>query len=199
MFEIEIKDVSGDFQLKAKVSKVEGEKLLSLLNPQYEPLLRQHQHLRDIKMNDTEMKVELPINLVLGASEYTRIRVQEILRVGQPGEPITELTRLGWILMSPGKEGDLSKLMVIKTSPDAYEYLYRLDILGVTDSVNDEGTVHQEFKEQLRINKNGWYETGLIWKDNCSTLTSKKSGLLDIAETEKAKLFWIKHEQQKLK
>ena len=39
--------------------------------------------------------------------------------------------------------------MVIKTSTDDYENLYRLDVLGVTDSVSDEVTVHQEFKEQL--------------------------------------------------
>ena len=150
VFEIEINDVSGDFQFKAEVSKVERETLLSLPNPNYESVLRQHQHLRDIKMNDTDTKAELPIHLILGASEYTRIKVQEMPRVGQPGEPVAELTRLGWVLMSPGKEVELSKLMVIKISTDDYENLYRLDVLEVTDSVSDEGTVHPEFKEQLK-------------------------------------------------
>ena len=152
--------------------------MLSLLNPNYESVLGQYQHLRDIKMNDTDTKAELPIHLISGASEYIRIKVQEMPRVGQPGEPIAELTRLGWVLMSPGKEVELSKLMIIKTSTDDYENLYRLDVLGVTDSVSDEGTVHQEFKEQLRKDKNGQYETGLIWKHNCSTLASNKSGSL---------------------
>ena len=55
--------------------------------------------------------------------------------------------------MSPGKEVELSKLMLIKTSTDDYENLYRLDVLGVTDSLIDEGTVHHEFKEQLRTKK----------------------------------------------
>ena len=73
---------------------------------------------------------------------------------------------------------ELSQLMVIQTSTDDYENLYRLDVLRVTHSVSDKGTVHQEFKEQLRKYKNGWYETGLIWKDNCSTLVSNKSGSL---------------------
>ena len=77
-------------------------------------------------------------------------------RVGQTREPLAELTCLGWVLMSPDKEVELSKLMVIKTFTDDYENLYRLDVLGVTDSVSDEGTVHQEFKEQLRKDKNGW-------------------------------------------
>ena len=57
--------------------------------------------------------------------------------------------------MSPGKEIELSKLMGIKTSTDDYEFLYRLDVLGVTDSVSDKGTVHQAFKEQLRKDKTG--------------------------------------------
>ena len=46
--------------------------------------------------------------------------------------------------------------MVTKTFTDDNENLYRLDVLGVTDSVSDEGTMHQEFKEQLRKDKNGW-------------------------------------------
>ena len=69
-------------------------------------------------MNDTDMKAELPIHLTLGANEYTRIKVQEMPSVGQPREPVAELTRLGWVLMSPGKEVELSKLIVIKTFTD---------------------------------------------------------------------------------
>ena len=58
--------------------------------------------------------------------------------------------------MSPGKEIELSKLMGIKTSTDDYEFLYSFNVLGVTDSVCDKGTVHQAFKGQLRKDKNGW-------------------------------------------
>ena len=157
VFEIEINDVSGDFQFKAEISKVERETLLSLPNPNYESVLRQHQHLRDIKMNDTDTKAELPIHLILDASEYTRTKVQEMPRVEQPGEPAAELTSLGWVLIPPGKEVELRKLMVIKNSTDDYENLYKSGVLGVTDSVSDKGTMHQEFKEQLRKDKNGSY------------------------------------------
>ena len=58
VIEIEINDVSGDFKFKVEVSKVERETLLSLPNPNYESVLRQHQHLQDIKMNDTDTKAE---------------------------------------------------------------------------------------------------------------------------------------------
>ena len=87
VFEDEIKDLSGSFQFKSEVSKVERETLLSLPNPNYEAVLKQHQHLRNI-MNDMDKKIELPIHLVFGASDYTKINVQEMARVGQLGEPV---------------------------------------------------------------------------------------------------------------
>ena len=104
VFGIKINDVSGNFQLT--------DITISRPNPNYEPVLRQHQHLRDTKMNDADTKVELPIHLILGASEYTTIKVLEMPRVGQLRELIAELTRFDWVLMSPGKEQELSKLML---------------------------------------------------------------------------------------
>ena len=39
-----------------------------------------------------------------------------MLRVRQPGESMTELTRSSWVLMSPGKEAEINILMNKKTS-----------------------------------------------------------------------------------
>ena len=44
VFEIKINDVSKNFQFKAEVSKAETEKWLLLPNPNYESVLRPHQH-----------------------------------------------------------------------------------------------------------------------------------------------------------
>ena len=41
-------------------------------------------------------------------------------RVGQPGEPVAELTHLSWLLMSTPKEAELNELMCTKTSIDDY-------------------------------------------------------------------------------
>ena len=81
VFEVEIKDISGSFQFKSEKSKVEKETLLSLPNPNYEAVLKQHQHLWNITMNDMNKKKELPTYLVFGASGYTKIKVQVMLRV----------------------------------------------------------------------------------------------------------------------
>ena len=50
---------------------------------------------------------ELPVHLILGASEYARIKMQTKPRVGKRGEPVAELSSLGWTIMSPGKEAEL--------------------------------------------------------------------------------------------
>ena len=48
-----------------------------------------YQHLRDILLNNYDTKSELPIRMILGISDYTKIGF------GLLGEPITELTKLG--------------------------------------------------------------------------------------------------------
>ena len=54
-------------------------------------------------MNDLDKKTELGVHLIFCASDYTKIKVQETSRIRQLGEPVEELTRLGWALMSLGK------------------------------------------------------------------------------------------------
>ena len=100
-------------------------------------------------------------------------------RVGQPGESVAELTIAhGWVLMTHGKEVEINKLMCMKTSIDDYENLCRLDALGVTDIICNDITVHQDFKNQLERSNDGWYESGLMWKDNFTSQQNNKLGSL---------------------
>ena len=84
-------------------------------------------------MNDNDTKPELPIHMILSAIHYARIKVPEIPSVGSPGEPVAELTRFGWVFMSPGNEIDLNNLLLSRTSIDNYKKLCNLDVLGVQD------------------------------------------------------------------
>ena len=47
-----------------------------------------------------------------------------MLRVRQPGESMTELTRSIWVLMSPGKEAEINILMNTKTSLKSLQIRY---------------------------------------------------------------------------
>ena len=71
VFEVEIKDLSGSFQFKSEVGKVERKTLLTP-NPNYESVLKEHHYLRSVTMNGMEKKTELPTYLVFGANNYTK-------------------------------------------------------------------------------------------------------------------------------
>ena len=100
-------------------------------------------------------------------------------RVLSPGEPVAELTCFGWVIMYPGNEIDLNNLMLSGMSIDDYEKLYNLDVLGVQDiPKTHEDMVHTNFKEQLKQSDDGWYETGLMWKQGKENLQNNGTGSL---------------------
>ena len=51
--------------------------------------------MKDIKANDQDKKRELPVHVISEVNEYTRIKTQARPRVGLPGKPIAEITKLG--------------------------------------------------------------------------------------------------------
>ena len=125
----------------------------------------------------THTKPHLPVHLVLGAGEYTRIKTATKPLVGREGEPIAEKTKLRWFIMSPGNEVDT--LLFAKSSQKDYEELCRLDVLGLSDSAeHSQQTVYSEFKEQLSRSPEGWYKTGLPWRGSHNPLPDNEQGSL---------------------
>ena len=115
--------------------------------------MERYDHLTGVTMDDVDDKEELPVHLILGMNEYAQIKTETTPKIGKPGEPIAELTRLGWTIMSPGSESDLTNMFLTQTSAADYEALCRLDVLGLQEqSVG----VFEEFKEQLTRNPEGW-------------------------------------------
>jgi hypothetical protein len=81
--------------------------------------------------------------------------------------PVAEKTALGWTIMSPGREINHSFLMFTKSSQEDYMHLCSLDVLGLEDRAEGhQGSVYQEFKEQLTKREDGRYETSLPWTAN---------------------------------
>ncbi|KAL9977002.1 hypothetical protein ACROYT_G014357 [Oculina patagonica] len=58
----------------------------------------------------------LPVHLILGAIDYTKNKTETAPCGGALGEPTGEKTKLGWTVMSPGKEVDLSPMFFTQTS-----------------------------------------------------------------------------------
>ena len=72
--------------------------------------------------------------MILGVSDYTKIKMQDRLRIEQPGNPIAELTRFGWFIMSPGHESNLTHLLFSNTSAQDGEKLCSLDVLEIKEN-----------------------------------------------------------------
>jgi hypothetical protein len=92
--DVTVADVRGKFEMKTQVSKVAKSVLLFIRNPGYADILSQNHHLRGVKMDNEDTKAELPIHLILGAGDYSRIKTTTKPKLGQPGQPIAELAFL---------------------------------------------------------------------------------------------------------
>lgn len=177
IYSANVKSIDGEFSMNVDLSKVHKPELMSLENPRYEEVLKKYTHLKGVTINDTDPKPQLPVHLVLGASEYASIKTKTPQRVGQPGQPVAEKTLMGWTLMSPGREEAFSPLLTTQSTSTDYEQLCALDVLGLEDAPeNDQGIVYQEFKEQLTRNEAGWYEANLPWKGIHPPLPTNETG-----------------------
>ena len=91
--------------------------------------------------------------------------------------------------MSPGSEPDLTNMFMTQTSAVDYEALCRLDVLGLQDQpVGDQDLAYEEVKEQLVRRHEGWYETGLIWKNNHPPIPDNQHGSLRLLQNLARKL-----------
>ena len=125
-----MRDANRELKIKIKLNKLDKEVLLSLANPKYRDMKNKYEHLKDICINNSDTKNRLTAHVIIGARDYTKIKTQESARVRQPGEPIPELTKLGWVIVSPGHENSVTNLMFLKTFVHDYENLYSLDVLS---------------------------------------------------------------------
>ena len=183
-YTVKVANVDGRFEMTTKVSKVDKGVLLTIPNPNYEELISKYPHLEGVVMDDNDKKSELPIHLILGASEYSRIKTEAKPRIGQPSEPIAEFTMLGWAMMSSGREAGLSNVYLTKSSMADYEQLCSLDVLGLEDRPEtDQGNVYGEFVEQLHRSEEGWYESGLLWKPGHGRLLTNEQGSIKRLES----------------
>ena len=179
VYDLELQSVNHQFSLSVKATKVNKTELLSIDNPNYRALIEKYSHLKGVHVNDDDTKAFLPVHVVLGSGEYARIKTETKPRIGQENDPIAELTKFGWFLMSPGKEFDKNIMLFAQTSQSDYEELCKLDVLGLRDTADqDQTVVFEEFKERLTRSPEGWYETILPWKPNHPDLPSNKENSL---------------------
>lgn len=172
-YQLKIESLDRHYEMEVRTMKVDKAELLSVENLHYSELINDHPHLKGVTVTERDTKSQLPVYVVLGSGEYARIKTKTPPRVGKEYEPIAELAKLGWFIMSPGQEFDRKVMLLTQTSQSDYEDLGRLDVLGLKDTAeHDQNVVYEEFKEQLQRDTEGWYEVALPWKGNHPPLPS---------------------------
>ncbi|XP_028407828.1 uncharacterized protein LOC114530405 [Dendronephthya gigantea] len=178
-YEVNVSSVNEKFEMSTMLNEVDKSVLLTVPNPRYEELLKRYNHLQGVVMDNNDQKSELPVHVILGASDYSRVKMETKPRIGQPLEPIAELTTLGWTVMSAGSESKLSNGYATRTSSADYQELCSLDVLGLEDQQEEnQQVIYEEFAEQLTQNKDGRYETSLLWKSGHDPLPTNEHGSL---------------------
>ena len=72
-----MQDVNEKHSFNTELNKLEREVFLTLPNPEYSKVLKKYQHLRKVHMNDTDEKEQLPVHIVLGASDFAKIKMEK--------------------------------------------------------------------------------------------------------------------------
>jgi hypothetical protein len=175
-FDLSFEALKGGFVLNARATMIKNPEQLLVDNPHLDKRIEAHQHLRDIEFEDQQTKEKLPVHIILGANEYAKIRTSQV-RIGRQGEPVAELTRFGWALMSPGEDlNHTAGFMAVNTAMD-HERLCSLDVLGLADSPSgDHGVVYQHREQLSRDPDECWYETSLPWKGDHPPLSNYYNG-----------------------
>ena len=176
--DVKIENLQSDFEFKTELNAVDKDVLLTVPNPNYKSMLSDYPHLKGVKMDEFQTKAVLPIHVILGASDFTKIKTKEAPRIGKIGDPTAELTKLGWIIISIEKESNYSHLLLKTSVFSNYEELCSLDAQGISEKedANNESVLNK-FKSQL-LEKEGFYETELIWKEGNYKLENNKAGSL---------------------
>ena len=107
IYSVKIQDINYEFIFETELNHLEKEVLLELSNPKYWDLQNTYVYLKDLQINDHDPRSELPVHVILGISDYKKIKTQERLGVDLPGEPIAELTKFGWVIVSSEKKLEL--------------------------------------------------------------------------------------------
>ena len=76
--------------MEIDVSKVDREVLLAVKNSINKDVLRRYPHLQGVRMDDIDLKPAFPVHLILGASEYAKIKTNAKVKIGKPADPVGE-------------------------------------------------------------------------------------------------------------
>eukprot|EP00794_Sanderia_malayensis_P001857 gene1857-2095_t len=136
-------DVVEDFEMELTCINGEKEILTVLPNPRSKALKKKYDRFRCLSFSDEgAMEDMLPVHLILGTSDFQRIRVTEPLVLGPnpDRDPGAEITMLGWTLSEKTVSGEVGteKGFFANSTKDEFKQLCSLEVLGLSDEIGDD-------------------------------------------------------------
>ena len=111
-----------------------------------------------MQIYDSDTKNLLSIHIILGASNFAKIKIETCPRVGQIGEPSAEQTKMGGIIMLPSRKSDIVSALFTKTSVNNYEKLCYTHVLELKRVITNVMTMYMK---SLRNNLKGRKKVGM--------------------------------------
>ena len=115
IYNLKVENLDENFSFRTELNKLEREVLITLPNSKYNKVIETYDQLKGIQMNKRDTKPELLIHFILKARDYVKIKMEKCPRVGKMNEPIAEQTKMGWGIMSNGRESDLVSSLYTRT------------------------------------------------------------------------------------
>ena len=90
IYNLKVENLDENFSFQTELNKLERKVPITLSNPKYNEMVGTYDDLKGIKMNERDTKPELPIHVILGASDYVKIKMRKCPREGKINEPIKQ-------------------------------------------------------------------------------------------------------------
>ena len=172
--------VTNEFSLDIRCINGERDVLTYLPNSQFQKLKGKYKRLERIRFCDEDSsKDQLSIHIILVAADYHRIRSAELPVLGEnpDTDPGAEYTMFSWILYGKSilTEEDIDRGFLAKFGQKDFEKLCSLDVFGLINNADKSNIeFHADFKEQLQLKKDGFYEIRFPWKPSRPDLPTNK-------------------------
>ena len=77
IYSVKMQDVNEKHSFNTELNKLVREVFLTLPNPECSKILKKYQYLREVHINDTDEKEQLPVHIVLGARDFAKIKMEK--------------------------------------------------------------------------------------------------------------------------
>ena len=181
-YNVQVSDTKGSYTIPLSANRIHRAELLSVEKPNYREMIGKYRHLEGVDTEDTDTKSLLPVHVILGASDYAKIKTSKPQRTGAPGEPVAEFTLFGWTIMSPRTTQNLDSIFLTQTTSTSYEDLCRMDVLGLKDKSSEGQSVVYEGRLvgdrpslERRSSSLAFQQVGKLEATRKSSLTTEES------------------------